>query len=245
VSSPFNIWAILPAAGIGRRMQSAIPKQYLKLLGRPVIEHSINRLLAVEEVSGLIVALQPDDPYWPEVVIDSEKPVLLAQGGKERCHSVINALDVLTRTSGYDPATTWALVHDAVRPCVSIDDIRYLIAQAAGTESGGLLAMPVRDTLKRQDDAKCVQSTVDRTGLWHALTPQLFSSDRLYRALSSALAEDFLVTDEASAMEHAGYHPLLVQGGEENIKITRPADLRLSALYLQSLTQTAEIGDLT
>ena len=244
MNSPFNIWAILPAAGIGRRMHSAIPKQYLKLLGRPVIEHSINRLLAVEEVSGLVVALQTDDPYWPEVAIHSEKPVLLAEGGKERCHSVMNALDVLTRSPDYNAATTWALVHDAVRPCVSVDDVRNLIAQAAGTESRGLLAMPVRDTLKRQDDAQHVQTTVDRTGLWHALTPQLFACDRLYRALSSALAENFLVTDEASAMEHAGYHPLLVHGGEENIKITRPADLRLSAVYLKSLTETTRTGDL-
>ena len=245
MNSPYNIWAIVPAAGIGRRMQSTIPKQYLKLLDRPVIEHSINRLLAVEQVSGVIVALQADDPYWPEVVIRSEKPVLLAQGGKERCHSVMNALDILSRTPGYDSATTWVLVHDAVRPCVSIDDIRQLITQAAGTESGGLLAMPVRDTLKRQDDAQHVQTTVDRTGLWHALTPQLFACDRLKMALSSALAEGFLVTDEASAMEHAGYHPLLVQGGEENIKITRPADLRLSALYLKSLSELTETGDPT
>lgn len=245
MNSSFNIWAIVPAAGIGQRMQSAIPKQYMKLLGRPVIEHAINRLLAVEEVTGLIVALQADDPYWQEVDVRSEKPVLLAKGGKERCHSVMNALDVLSHSPGYDAVTTWALVHDAVRPCVSTNDIRHLIAQAAGTESGGLLAMPVRDTLKRQDDAQHVQTTVDRTGLWHALTPQLFACDRLCRALSSALAEGFLVTDEASAMEHAGYHPLLVQGGEENIKITRPADLRLSALYLKSLTETAETGDPT
>ena len=245
MNSPFNIWAIVPAAGIGRRMQSAIPKQYLKLLDRPVIEHSINRLLAVEQVSGVIVALQAGDPYWHEVLIRSEKPVLLAAGGKERCHSVMNALDVLSRTPGYDATTAWALVHDAVRPCVSTDDIRQLIAQAAGTKSGGLLAMPVRDTLKRQDDAQHVRTTVDRTGLWHALTPQLFACDSLKTALTSALAEGFLVTDEASAMEHAGYHPLLVQGGEENIKITRPADLRLSALYLKMLSELTETGDPT
>ncbi len=238
-----EIWAVIPAAGIGKRMQSDRPKQYLRLIDRPVIEHTIDRLLAVDQVSGVVVSLQADDPYWPGVRIESEKPVLVAAGGDERCHSVMSALDVLSKQPAYKPETTWALVHDAVRPCVSINDIQKLIDIAAGTESGGLLAMPVRDTMKRQDDHQQVKQTVDRTGLWHALTPQLFACDQLSHALMSALAERRLVTDESSAMEQSGYRPTLVQGREDNIKITRPADLRLAELYLKLLSEKSDTGE--
>jgi len=231
-----EIWAVIPAAGIGKRMQSDIPKQYLNLVDRPVIEHTINRLLAVERVRGVVVSLQTDDPYWPNVHIDSGKPVYLAAGGNERCHSVINALDTLSGLSDYKPGLTWVRVHDAVRPCVSVDDICKLIANASASEAGGLLAMPVRDTMKRQDKDQRVSQTVDRTGLWHALTPQLFPCDTLQMALKTAVAEGFLVTDESSAMEHAGYRPRLVEGREDNIKITRPADLHLAGLLMQAMS---------
>jgi 2-C-methyl-D-erythritol 4-phosphate cytidylyltransferase len=130
-----------------------------------------------------------------------------------------------------------------VRPCVSVDDICKLIANASASEAGGLLAMPVRDTMKRQDKDQRVSQTVDRTGLWHALTPQLFACGQLSRALETALAEGFLVTDESSAMEHAGHRPRLVQGREDNIKITRPADLRLAELYLKSLSEKPGTGE--
>ncbi len=215
-------------------MQSDIPKQYLKLNNRPVIEHTIDRLLSHVSVKGVVVSLQADDPYWTDINISHDKPVVVATGGAERCNSVMNALDELASRPGYKPDTSWALVHDAVRPCVSLEDIHKLIDVAAGTDSGGLLAMPVRDTMKRQDDAQRVQQTVDRSGLWHALTPQLFSCSRLSAALASALADGFMVTDESSAMEHAGYRPRLVPGREDNIKITRPADLRLAELYMQA-----------
>lgn len=237
------IWAVIPAAGIGKRMQSDIPKQYLELIDRPVIEHTIDRLLAVDQVKGVVVSIQADDPYWPKLAIKTEKPVLVAAGGDERCHSVMNALDVLSIQPDYNPETTWALVHDAVRPCVSINDIQHLIDIAAGTESGGLLAMPVRDTMKRQDDNQRVKQTVDRAGLWHALTPQLFACDQLSRALTSALTEGFLVTDESSAMEQVGHCPRLVQGRDDNIKITRPADLRLAELYLKAIAAEPDPGD--
>ena len=243
VNNGCEIWAVLPAAGIGKRMQSDIPKQYLRLIDRPVIEHTINRLLAVDQVKGIVVSIQADDPYWPDVQIESDKPVLVAIGGEERCHSVINALDVLAQQPDYKPETAWVLVHDAVRPCVSVNDVQNLIDAAACTESGGLLAVPVRDTMKRQDDERRVKHTVDRTGLWHALTPQLFACDQLSRALESALAEGFLVTDESSAMEQAGHHPRLVPGREDNIKITRPADLRLAELYLKSLYEKPGTGE--
>lgn len=238
-----DIWAVVPAAGIGKRMQSDRPKQYLKLIDRAVIEHTIDRLLSVDQVKGLVVSIQPGDPYWPDIRIESDKPVLVADGGEERCHSVMSALDVLSKQPAYTPETAWALVHDAVRPCVSANDIQNLIDTAAGTESGGLLAVPVRDTMKRQDDDQRVKQTVDRTGLWHALTPQLFACGQLSRALETALAEGFLVTDESSAMEHAGHRPRLVQGREDNIKITRPADLRLAEIYLKSLSEEPDTGE--
>lgn len=235
-----EIWAIIPAAGVGKRMQSEVPKQYLTLVDRPVLEHTINRLLAVRRVRGVVVALQADDPYWPTLSIEVDKPVIAAAGGAERCHSVMNALDALSKQPGYRQETTWALVHDAVRPCVDISDIDNLIDQAIATESGGLLALAVRDTMKRQDEQQRVQQTVDRTGLWHALTPQLFACAALSAALASALEEGFLVTDESSAMEHAGYRPKLVPGREDNIKITRPADLRLAELYLRAAAEYAQ-----
>jgi 2-C-methyl-D-erythritol 4-phosphate cytidylyltransferase len=224
-------------------MQSDIPKQYLNLADRPVIEHTISKLLSVARINGLVVALQPDDPYWPHISIDSDKPVFVASGGEQRCHSVMNALEVLSRQPDYRPDTTWALVHDAVRPCISSDDICKLIDLAAGTESGGLLAVPVRDTMKRQGTDQCVDQTIDRTGLWHALTPQLFACNQLYRALETALAAEYLVTDESSAMEHAGHRPMLVAGSESNIKITRPADLLLAELYIKAMSASVDSGD--
>ena len=237
-----EIWAVVPAAGIGKRMQSDIPKQYLELAGRPVIEHSITRLLAVGRVKGVVVALQSGDPYWPGLHIETDKPVILASGGAERCHSVMNALEVLANQPGYNADTAWALVHDAVRPCVSTADVENLIDAACGTESGALLAVPVRDTMKRQDQDQCVAQTVDRNGLWHALTPQLFACERLSGALAAALDDGFIVTDESSAMEHAGYRPELVSGREDNIKITRPADLRLAELYMQADSDQHDSG---
>jgi 2-C-methyl-D-erythritol 4-phosphate cytidylyltransferase len=224
-------------------MRSDIPKQYLDILGRPVIEHTINRLLSVDQVKGAVVSLQDDDPYWPDIRIESEKPVIVAPGGEERCHSVINALEVLSTQPDFRLDNIWALVHDAVRPCVSTDDIRQLIDVAASTDSGGLLAVPVRDTMKRQDDDQRVALTVDRTGLWHALTPQLFAWRELHDALSSALASGCLVTDESSAMEHAGHRPMLVQGSAGNIKITRPADLLLAELYIKTMSATPDTGN--
>jgi 2-C-methyl-D-erythritol 4-phosphate cytidylyltransferase len=237
-----EIWAVVPAAGIGKRMQSDIPKQYLQLIDRPVIEHTLTRLLAVERVKGVVVALQSGDPYWPALHIESRKPVIVAAGGAERCQSVMNALEVLASQPGYDPETAWALVHDAVRPCVSAGDIENLIDAACGAEAGALLALPVRDTMKRADQDQCVAHTVDRDGLWHALTPQLFACERLSAALAAALDDGFMVTDESSAMEHAGYRPGLVPGREDNIKITRPADLRLAELYMQADSDQRDSG---
>jgi 2-C-methyl-D-erythritol 4-phosphate cytidylyltransferase len=234
MSNEISIWAVVPAAGIGKRMLSDVPKQYLKIAGRAVIEHTLDRLLSVPQVRGVIVALQNDDPYWPSINIQSDKPVITTGGGSERCHSVLNALETLSDQHPSSTTKTWALVHDAVRPAVRVEDIEKLISTVAGSDDGGLLAMPVRDTMKRSGADQAVSETVDREGLWHALTPQLFDSRLLKQALEQALQDNFLVTDESSAMEHAGYRPQLVSGSEDNIKITCPGDLQLAELYLQA-----------
>lgn len=229
----FSIWAVIPAAGIGRRMQSDIPKQYLQLLGASVLANTIQRLLAADKISGLAIALRDDDQYWPELNINSAKPILRAEGGSERCDSVLSAMKALAQHDNFDINNDWVLVHDAVRPCVRLSDIEQLIAQGTLNDAGGLLALPVRDTMKRQTvGAQVVQQTVEREGLWHALTPQLFPYRVLQNALVRAMAEGIAITDESSAMEHAGFAPLLVEGSEDNIKITRPGDLRLAELFM-------------
>jgi 2-C-methyl-D-erythritol 4-phosphate cytidylyltransferase len=227
------IWAIVPAAGIGKRMQSTVPKQYLPLNGRPVLEHTINALLKNKNISGLVIALQEADSGWSQLDIDSSKPIITAKGGAERADSVLNALDELSRYKGFDSGD-WVMVHDAVRPCLRQQDIDKLIAEISDS-NGGLLALPVRDTMKRQHaTVETVSETVDRDCLWHALTPQYFPAITLQTALQNAIQNDQLITDESSAMELAGFSPRLVQGSEDNIKITRPDDLSLAALYLQA-----------
>jgi len=233
-----SIWALVPAAGIGKRMQSDIPKQYLLLNDRPVIEHTINSLLTSEYIDGVVIALNADDNYWQDINITSDKPVLLASGGAERADSVLNGLNYLAQCETFNEATDWVMVHDAVRPCLRQQDIEKLVFEVEN-EAGGLLALPVRDTMKRQNDnvdnnEATVAKTVDRENLWHALTPQYFPAKSLKNALEKALGNNYAVTDESSAMEMAGFAPRLVHGNEDNIKITRPDDLRLADLYLQS-----------
>jgi 2-C-methyl-D-erythritol 4-phosphate cytidylyltransferase len=229
-----SIWAIVPAAGIGKRMQTDIPKQYLPLNNRPVIEYTINALLQNKNISGLVMALQADDVYWPDININSQKPVLRTTGGKERADSVLNALSELFNHESFDAGSDWVMVHDAVRPCLRQQDIDKLIVEVGEDENGGLLALPVRDTMKRQGSKATVSATVERENLWHALTPQYFPAASLKNALQKAKQEGLAITDESSAMEFAGFSPKLVHGHEDNIKITRPGDLRLASLYLQA-----------
>ncbi len=236
------IWAIVPAAGIGNRMQTAIPKQYLLLHGIPILAHTINRLLSFNCINGLVVALQKHDPEWDKLPIKTVKPMVTVVGGEQRCDSVLNALNCLPAQENFNPETDWVMVHDAVRPCLRHEDINRLITEVK-TEAGGLLAIPVRDTMKRQrDENQSIAATVERNGLWHALTPQYFPWKNLRHALQDATAKGRVVTDEASAMEQLGYSPLLVNGHEDNIKITRPDDLQLAELYLSHLPDCHFIG---
>ena len=247
-----QFWAIVPAAGVGARMQANRPKQYLELLGKTLIEHSLQRLLDVPAISGVVVALDEQDVYWPALQFTHAKPVLTVVGGKERCHSVLHALLFLEQTLAQidcmHPALApshlmgegwgegeeiWVLVHDAARPCIRADDLERLIDHASQDDHGGLLAVPVRDTMKRQTPEGRTQTTVDRKGLWHAMTPQMFKLSLLIKALNNVVKKQLHVTDDASAMELLGYQPLLVGCHDDNIKITRPFDLTLAVLYMQ------------
>lgn len=233
-------WAIVPAAGVGKRMQADRPKQYLSLCEKTVIEQTLDKLFSVDEISGVVLAISDDDAYWSELKYKSEKPLYIAQGGGERSDSVLNSLLLLNkklnkkRNEKYaDTSHVWVLVHDAARPCVRHADILKLINTASVSDNGGLLALPVRDTMKRSKNNNQVDKTVSRDGLWHALTPQMFRLDLLMDSLNQALNNQQPITDDASAMELAGFSPLLVEGHEDNIKITRSFDLQLAELYLK------------
>jgi 2-C-methyl-D-erythritol 4-phosphate cytidylyltransferase len=235
-------WAIIPAAGAGKRMQADRPKQYLTLHNKTVLEHTLDRLLSLDEIAGAVISLSEADEYWPALNYSSEKPLLIARGGKERSDSVLNALSMLHGFSGESNSVEshsfemWVLVHDAARPCVRTADISRLINTASQAKDGGLLALPVRDTMKRSlGSEECsVAETVERDGLWHALTPQMFPLQLLMEALQKAQQHKLKITDDASAMELAGYHPQLVEGHEDNIKITRAYDLQLAHIFLHN-----------
>lgn len=231
-----KLWAVVPAAGAGRRMSTNIPKQYLRLGEKTVLEHTLDTLLACPQLAGVVVVLSADDGYWPGLrdrYFNARLEVVT--GGAERCHSVLNGL---VHLAGRANADDWVLVHDAARPCVQLSDIEKLIETLAATTDGGLLGVPVADTMKQVDGNDRVTATVARDGLWHAYTPQMFRLGRLQTALQYAIDNDLLVTDEASAMELAGYLPRMVQGQRDNIKITVPSDLELAAFYLQAGKQS-------
>lgn len=220
-----GIAAVIPAAGVGKRMLADKPKQYLRLHGKTILEHSIAPLLALPAVRQLYLALSPDDPYFSETKLAAEE-IIRVEGGAERVHSVLNALKQIDAEQ-----MPWVLVHDAARPLVRATDIEQLIQRCLAEGHGGILATPVRDTMKRGTTR--VSITVDRQDLWHALTPQFFPTALLRKNIMAALAAGVVITDEASAMEWAGEPVLLVQGRSDNLKITQPADLQLAAFYLE------------
>ena len=223
-----TIWAILPAAGIGRRMGSTTPKQYLTVAGKPVLQRSIERLCAVPAISGVIVVLHPEDEHFNSLAVaDSVETV---SGGDERQESVRNAMEHLSTRAQPDD---WVLVHDAARPCVLVSDINLLLQEAADHPVGALLAVPQDNTLKLADETGHVSTTIDRTNYWQAYTPQLFRYGLLATALADAASTGRVITDEASAVEALGKKPLLVMGDRYNIKITHESDLALAELIIQ------------
>ena len=229
-NTPLRYWVIIPAAGKGTRMQAELPKQYLQLLGRTVLEHTLSCFAHHPKIAGVMVALAPDDILWPTLRVESAT-IRTTLGGLERCHSVLNALIALTPDAAEHD---WVLVHDAARPCLRRTDIDRMIETLHGGRDGGILATPVRDTLKRCSAAGAIEQTIDRTGLWHALTPQMFRYASLRGALETAVAGGLQVTDEAQAIEFTGAALRVVAGHADNIKITRPEDLVLAELYLRA-----------
>lgn len=228
-----GIWAFIPAGGQGRRMNSPVPKQYLPLLGRPVILHTIERLCSHKRIQGVFAGVAPDDPQWQKLTLELQRmPVFLgtSDAGETRAHTVLNGLRMLAKNAR---AGDWVLVHDAVRPCVRHADIDKLINAVTEGDGGGLLAFPVADTVKRVDNAGRVVETVKRDGLWRAATPQMFQINKLMQALEQAMQSGKEITDEAAAIEAAGGHPCVVACHTDNIKITLPEDLALAELYLK------------
>ena len=221
------LWVVVPAAGIGKRFGSEQPKQYASLAGSTVIGQTLSRLARINGAAAIVAAVRADDDTWPSIDARYSGPVplLRAPGGAERCHSVLNALDAVSADADDDD---WALVHDAVRPCVRLQDIDKLLEQVRRDPVGGLTAVPVRDTMKRSDRDGRVGETVQREGLWHALTPQVFRYGLLRDVLRERIGAGQLVTDEAQAMEQAGHRPLLVPGRADNLKITQADDLALA-----------------
>ena len=214
-------------------MRTATPKQYLPLSGRPVLWHTLARLCAYPRLEGVMLGVSAQDAYWPGLSEDcSRLPRFLGTytGGATRAHTVLNGLRSLTARA---PARDWVLVHDAVRPCLRHADIDKLIAAVGEDDNGGLLALPISDTIKRADAGDRAVETVSREGLWRAYTPQMFRIGLLAKALERALEQGDEVTDEAAAMEAAGFAPRLVAGCADNIKITLPEDMALAELFLK------------
>ncbi|AMK77945.1 MULTISPECIES: 2-C-methyl-D-erythritol 4-phosphate cytidylyltransferase [Methylomonas] len=224
-------WAVVPAAGVGKRMQADRPKQYLPLAGKTVIEHTLNRLLQSGAFQAVAVAISLEDPYWPELDVSKHPNVITAPGGKERADSVLSALKSLQGQAAEDD---WVLVHDAARPCLTASDIHLQIETLKNDAVGGILALSSHDTLKHVD-GDTITATIDRKHVWRALTPQMFKYGMLRDALQQTEGNP-AVTDEASALELLGFQPKIVEGRPDNIKITRPEDLALAQFYMEQQT---------
>ncbi len=223
---------VVPAAGVGKRMQADRPKQYLTLLGKTILEHTLETLISHPRINRIIVALDKADPYFDALSCSKASWLTRVEGGQERADSVLAGLNAMENEQ-------WVLVHDAARPCLSHSDLDKLLDIVNHDMIGGILATPVRDTMKRENPQypQRILHTEEREGLWHALTPQLFPLQQLKFALQDALDSQTTITDEASAMEWAGHSVQLVNGSASNIKITRPEDLALAQFYLSQGNQ--------
>lgn len=217
------------------------PKQLLKLDRRAMVEVTLSRFIGLPGLKGAVLALAVDDAQTPNLLASfTAFPLHFTVGGATRSDSVLAALNYLSGTLAIADQS-WVLVHDAARPCVRPADVRSLLAAVRGAEVGGLLAVAVRDTLKRVDEHNRVSGTVPREGVFHALTPQAFRIGLLRAAINRAQSEGIALTDESSAVEHLGMKPLLVNGHADNLKVTHPDDLPLVRLILQA--QSAWLDD--
>lgn len=232
-----SIWAIVPAAGSGRRMAAETPKQYLLVNGLPILEHTLRALLACPDIRGVVVVLDPSDRRVDSVASLADPRVFKASGGAERADSVLSGLRSLT---DYTSLGDWALVHDAARPCVSVSVLRALIDRALSSDTGTVLAQASTDTVKQVGNNGLVAATLDRRSIWRAQTPQMFRLSELEHALSSALESGVSVTDESMAMERLGYPVSLLEGPSTNIKVTLPADLEFAEIILRRMNEESD-----
>ena len=235
-----RVYAVVPAAGKGQRLGAEMPKQYLSLNGRTILEHTLSRLAAHRKISQVVVAIAADDVRFEGLAGRLPPNVVTVHGGAERCHSVLAGLKWLVANA---PVPAWVMVHDAARPCLRASDIDLMMAAVADGETGAILGVPVRDTLKRCDDDNRIIDTVDRRTLWHAQTPQLFQLGPLCEAIETTLNAGLTVTDEAQAMERIGLQPKLVHGHEDNIKITHSEDLELAEMIMQFQDRAHEVSE--
>lgn len=233
-----RIWGIVPAAGIGSRMQADCPKQYLPLAGRPLAEHTMQRLLEVSDITTWMVALHPNDDRWASLSCASHPRVHTCLGGASRAESVALAIQALKADGATD--ADGVLVHDMARPCIRTDDIQRLLASP--NPDGAILAIPAVDTIKQAHNGQ-IQVSLDRAHIWQAQTPQFFPLGVLQQGLQQALQQTQTqtngnadITDEASAVEKLGRHPSLMEGSRDNIKVTHPDDLPLAAFFLNQQT---------
>ncbi len=224
-------WLIVPAAGMGQRMASCVPKQYMKIMGKTVIEHSLAVFEHFNNFKKIIIVLAKNDIYWQRLKLNSSIPIECVTGGKQRYDSVINALTYLKEYAADDD---WVFVHDAARPCLQKSDVALLFSELEANPVGGILATPVKDTLKLSNADLESEKTVNRNNLWQALTPQVFRFKVLYKAMLAAKKYPHKITDEASAVECYGLKPKLVQGQSDNFKITLAEDIELAKLILKS-----------
>ena len=225
-----SIWAVVAAAGLGRRLGGEIPKQYREIAGAPLMEHTLRALLENPDIRGIVVALDPSDRRADAIDSLADVRVQTTPGGAERADSVMAGLELLAAEGAEDD---WVLVHDAARPCLPLESLTALIKRARQSGEGVILAEPVADTLKQVGDDGQISGTVDRQSLWRAQTPQLFPLFALRAALGQCLEEGLSVTDEAMAMEWAGEPVHVVEGPSSNIKVTVEADLAFADLVLR------------
>jgi len=221
-----RIWAVVPAAGIGSRMTADKPKQYIKVAGKTVLEHSINSLLMLDVIKGVQLCIAANDKYWQELNFEHQKLLPVVPGGEQRADTVLAGLEAISHLAKDDD---WIMVHDAARPCVNQSILLKLINNVLDHPVGGLLAIPVADTIKKatsmESSTVSVESTISRDSLWLAQTPQMFKYEVLKASLINAKQQQIEITDEASAIEQAGYRPLIVSGHRSNIKLTYQEDL--------------------
>ena len=226
-----KIWAILPAAGAGKRFSTQKPKQFFELNGQLVAEHSLRRLRAVTQIEAIIIPSDIDYTMWSQVPSLQQSNVKQVKGGEQRAHSVLNGLLSLDQVASDND---WVLVHDIARPCITFTDINKLINAVENHPAGGILTASVNETLKKVSSDQQIEATVDRAQYLRAQTPQIFKFSLLKTAIENCLKAGITPTDEAFAIEYAGLPVLAVEGRQDNIKITRQEDLAIASAILNS-----------